>query len=53
MAISEPAIPEEYTDLAYVFLKQKADELLDHTSNDYAIDTTGKQPLFRPLYNLS
>ena len=53
MAISEPAIPEEYADLAYVFSKQKADELPDHTSNDHAIDTAGKQPPFGPLYNLS
>ena len=53
MAISEPIILEEYADLAYVFLKQKADKLLDYTSNNYTINTTGKQLLFRPLYNLS
>ena len=53
MTISEPTIPEEYTDLVYVFLKQKADELPDYTSNNYAINTAGKQPLFGPLYNLS
>ena len=53
MAILEPEIPAEYTDLAYVFLKEKADELLDYTAHDHKIDTRGKQPLFRPLYNLS
>ena len=53
MAILEPAILEEYADLVYIFLKQKADKLLDYTSNDHAINTAGKQPLFGPLYNLS
>ena len=53
MAISELEIPAEYADLAYVFLKEKADELLDHTAHDHEIDTGGKQLLFRPLYNLS
>ena len=53
MAISEPDIPAEYADLAYVFLKEKTDELLDYTAYDHEIDTGGKQPLFRPLYNLS
>ena len=53
IAISEPEIPAEYADLAYVFLKEKADELLDYTTYDHKIDTRGKQLLFRPLYNLS
>ena len=52
MAILEPEIPAEYADLAYVFLKEKANELLDYTTHDHEIDTGGKQPLFRPLYNL-
>ena len=53
MAISEPEIPAEYADLAYVFSKEKADKLLDYTAHDHEIDTGEKQPLFRPLYNLS
>ena len=52
MAISEPEISAEYTNLAYVFLKEKANKLLDYIAHNHKINTRGKQLLFRPLYNL-
>jgi len=47
------SIPQAYTDYANVFLKSEAECLSAHEKHDHVIDIKKKDPLHRPLYNLS
>jgi hypothetical protein len=47
-------IPSQYQEFKDVFEKKNADTLPKHQPYNYAIDLgEGKQPPFRPIYNLS
>ena len=48
-----PTLPEEYCNYADVFSVENAGLLPAHKASDHAIDLDGKDPPYRPLYNLS
>ena len=50
---AESLISEKYQDLTAVFSKKQANKLSAHGSSDHKIDTEGKQPPFKSIYNLS
>jgi hypothetical protein len=53
MMKSSKEILEKYKDFADVFDKVNADKLLEHDSQDHAIDTKSKMFSFESVYNLS
>jgi hypothetical protein len=53
MMKSSKEILEKYKDFADVFDKVNADKLLEHDSQDHAIDTKNKMSSFESMYNLS
>ena len=53
MGTFEPVIPREYRDYAGAFSKEAAEQLPEHGPQDHAIELTGGEPSFGPLYNLS
>ena len=50
---TEPELPQEYRDFQDVFSAEGAGILPPHSEYDHAIDTQGKQPPHRPIYNLA
>jgi hypothetical protein len=53
MMKSSKEILEKYKDFADVFDKVNADKLLEHDSQDHAINTKNKMSSFESMYNLS
>ncbi len=53
MNSSSKEIFEKYKDFADVFDKVNVDKLLEHDSQDHAIDTKNKMLSFESMYNLS
>ncbi len=53
MMKSSKKILEKYKDFAYVFDKVNANKLLEHDSQDHAINTKNKMFSFESMYNLS
>ena len=48
-----PTLPKEYCNYADVFLVENAGLLPAHKASDHVINLDGKDPPYRPLYNLS